>query len=289
MPKNPPIPKANPMGRPLGSKVGKIKPLKGWEVELDPTLPRSKSVVIGRKETSPEERDIRLKGIDHLMSDANVRRHQENLSFHKKLMSSDPVAAKEFAESLKDPFEGLTERQRRLVRLRFRGMSWETAGKMVGISDHTVWQEANAIKAHYEKCGMSVDQNLLVGESLSVFDEVSAQAWQLAMNNEASPGEKIKALQLVLSAKEKQNKLLLDIGVMQKATTKHEHVLSVSPWVEQLQKNDRTQITRNLLESQFSQLDEPLPLEDGDDEVAFARAMAEANNEVVDAEIDDED
>ena len=61
--------------------------------------------------------------------------------------------------------------------------------------------------------------------------------------------------------------------MLQKASTKHEHVLSVSPWVEKLQRNDRTEVTLNLLESQLSVLDEPVPLEDSEVELAYAEAM----------------
>lgn len=278
------IPPKDHRGRPIGYVPNEIVPFQGSRT-LKFLSETDDDTVIGLAKIDDEERKS---APEKLMTDREVRRHHENLSLYNKLMEEDPKEAEEFAATLADPFDGLTDRQKSLVRLRFRGFSWEAAGKLVGLKPRQITTDVKAIKEHYARHGTNVDQDKFVGESITVFEEVAVQAWNVALQKDISPGEKVKALQLVLQATEKQNKLRMDVGILQKATTKHEHVLAVSPWVEKLQSTDRTEITKKLLESQLKELPEPEPLEDGDDELAFARAVAEQTaDDIEDAEYSD--
>lgn len=187
-----------------------------------------------------------------------------------------------------DPFAGLTERQKNIARQRLRGIPVAHIQRQAGITAPTVYKELAAIKEFYAKKGSGLTQDIVIGETVSVYQEVEHKAWEVFVH--AKDGnEKSKALQLVLQAREKQNKLYMDVGLLDKAATKHVHLQAdVSPFIKKWNNDTRIQATTQILESQFTVLESPVSLDDAD-ELGYTPYRSIESNEVEEESSIDED
>ncbi len=164
-------------------------------------------------------------------------------------------------ESLEMP-EDLTDRQKEVLKLRLRGLSQTAIAKVLGISQPVVNRHFKAIRKKMERDGKSINQDVVVGESLALFTEVEQRAWELYYT--AKQKEKLndanKALQLVLSAREKGLTLLMDLGLVKRAAVEHEHKV-VSPLVKQWQDNvaQKKLVVTQVIATQLEELAEPVP------------------------------
>lgn len=188
-----------------------------------------------------------------------------------------------------DPFEGLNDRQKQIARLIIRGMSQRVIAKVLNISQPLVSVELKRIREHYASKGAVIDQNTVVGTSLSVFEEVEHKAWEIFhTSKDPDTGKddvnaKTKALALVMSAREKQNKLLLDLGLLKRQATEHTHTVQVSPFMQQWQHKNKDEAAEILITTTLSTLEEPeLPMLVSSDEDTV-------NQDDIDLEIDDND
>jgi hypothetical protein len=173
-------------------------------------------------------------------------------------LTTAEVASIDLAKTPEDPLQGLTDQQKMIVRLRLRGLTQAAIGKFLGITQARVSQEFSVIKKWQEERGQNVNQPITIGETTSVYEEVEYQAWMLFQES-GEIGEKAKALTLVMSAREKQTKLLMDLGLLKKASTEVKHTLEVSPFLENWKnKEEKKEFAETIIQRQLPALAEPV-------------------------------
>ena len=159
-----------------------------------------------------------------------------------------------------DPYQGLTTRQKTIARLKTRGLSQQAIGDFLEVTQPVISKELKRIRTHYAAKGKHVNQDTMVGESLSVYEEVEHKAWEIYHTGE---GEQTKALSLILTAREKQTKLLMDLGKLRKVGTTHTHSVTVSPLVQSWSSGEAHEAVNVIISSQLSELEAPEPPELG--------------------------
>jgi len=170
------------------------------------------------------------------------------------------------AHNVEDPFNGLTDRQKLIARLRMRGLSQQAIANVVKVSQPYVYKELVAIKSWQIERGRRVDQEEVVGGTASLYEEVEHRAWELYHGAEES-SEKAKALTVVMQAREKHTKLLMDLGLLKKAAHEVNHTLEVSPFVSRFQESGAREFLGNsIVMEQLKALEAPTPdcLEDAE-------------------------
>lgn len=165
----------------------------------------------------------------------------------------------------------LSERQRRIVKYRMRGLTQNAIAQIENISQPMVSKEVRAIRKVFAETGKQVEQDVVVGASLNLYEEIGVKGWELyhkALENQAI-GDANKALATVMAAQEKSVRLLMDLGLVKRAAVEHKH--TVAPFLEQWEARtaDEKQLTvATVIDSQLSELEAPEPpqLMSGDDE-----------------------
>lgn len=162
-----------------------------------------------------------------------------------------------------DPFSGLTERQKRIARLRMRGLSQQAIANLEKVSQPIISQELRKIKDWQAERGANVDQNVIVGSTGTLYEDVEQMAWQMYYTPEISVGEKAKCLAVVMSAREKHTKLLMDLGLIKKASTEVTVKHHISPFLEQWSdKQGKKKLADALVAQDLKALPEPAPDQD---------------------------
>lgn len=184
-------------------------------------------------------------------------------------LPKEAPAEMEIPDSLvtaEDPFNGLSDRQRTIARLRLRNISQGAIAKLLGVTQPLISIELKAIREWQIARGKNVDQAAVVGAATSIYDEVEHQAWQLFYDTEAPSEDKFKALALVMQSREKQTKLMMDLGLLKKASQEITHKLEVSPFLEKWKSGDaKKSFGDTIVSSQLTPLAEPtLDIEDAD-------------------------
>jgi hypothetical protein len=170
--------------------------------------------------------------------------------------------------------DGLTEQQKLIARLRMRGLSQKAIAQVIEVTPARVCQEVKAIREHYITKGGNLDQAALVGESLTLFEEVEQKAWEVFHQDES---KKLRALDTVMNARERQIKLLMDLGILRRAATEHLHGVVVSPVLQALSKEKREAIVATIISTTPGEA--PTPPEEDDDESYIHAITVEADKE----------
>ena len=159
--------------------------------------------------------------------------------------------ADEMADALADPkpdelvvLEGLTDRQQTIVKLKVRGMTQSAIAQLLSITPARVSQEMRVVRHHFAIKGSEIDESAVVGESLTIYEEVEKRAWEVFHTD---GGKKLRALDSVMTAREKQVKLLMDLGLLKRAATSHEHTVSVSPLIKKLSPIQKQEIAARII------------------------------------------
>lgn len=156
-----------------------------------------------------------------------------------------------------DPFSGLTERQKRIARLRMRGLTQQAIANLENVSQTIISLELKQIKAWQAERGGNVEQNVVVGGTASLYEEVEQTAWQLYYAAQ-EVGDKAKALAVVMSAREKHTKLLMDLGLIKKAGQEVKHTIEVSDFIQKWQDGSaKRNLADSLVATQLKALPEP--------------------------------
>lgn len=157
----------------------------------------------------------------------------------------------------------LTDRQQRIFGLRLRNFTQSAIAKVEGVSQPMIAKEIRKIKQVLKEHGRTIDQELVVGEAITVHQEVERRAWEIFFKQkEDKPSAALKALDTVMSARDKTHKLLMDVGAIKKAAVEHEHTMKVAPFVEkfqEMQEADKQDALRNVIEVHMNELEEPEP------------------------------
>lgn len=187
----------------------------------------------------------------------------------------------ELADSLgKDPPEqqtlmkGLTDQQMTILRFKMRGLSQKATANLLKLTPARVSQEMRVVREHYIEKGSDIDQAAVVGESLTLYEEVEIEAWEEVHGKEGS--HKLRALGVVMDARERQIKLLMDTGMLRRAATQHEHKTMISPLMEALLESPEKREAVVATIVQVSEGIEPEPPEDEDYDESIKELEAEA-------------
>lgn len=176
--------------------------------------------------------------------------------------------AETVTEDIKMPTE-LTERQRRIVKYRLRGLTQKAIAGIEQVSQPMIAKEVRKIRKVFAEQGSQIEQNVVVGESVNLFQEIEQRAWELYYKSkDGSAGDANKALNTVMTAREKTIKLLMDLGLIKRAAITHEHNMKLPPfleeWNEKSEEDKRTTISE-VIGTQLPDLEEPTPPELPDD------------------------
>jgi DNA-binding CsgD family transcriptional regulator len=168
----------------------------------------------------------------------------------------------------------LTDKQKQVFKLKLRGFTQRAIGEVMGISQPAVAGHWKAIRTRFAEVGASIDQNQVVGESVSLFQEVEERAWDLFYTAKSAGklGDSNRALATIMTAREKSLTLLMDLGLLRRAAVEHEHHVTASPLIEQWRSGDaqnKMRVTTRVIETQLDPLDEPQPPEDIEDAEFF--------------------
>lgn len=128
------------------------------------------------------------------------------------------------------------QRRKDVLRLRMRGHSYgEIAGKLA-ISINTVKNDLTAVRDENEHAVKSFSQEHFVGETMIVYDDIIARAWEEYFACPAGAKNRITALDLIRATQGDKFKALSDVGLVDKkeAEVKHRHVHEM-PWDDKLQ------------------------------------------------------
>ncbi len=171
-----------------------------------------------------------------------------------------------------DPYAGLTERQQLIARFKLRGLSQQAIAGFLNVSQPVISKEMARIREYLAERGAGIDQDHTVGETCSLYEEIEYKSWEIYTQSK-EPGDKAKALALVMAAREKHTKLLMDLGRLERAGNKTTVEVSVSPLVRSMQQPEQRALVSAVVQSQLSKLEDPAP----------------PNNDITDAEIVDEE
>ena len=158
----------------------------------------------------------------------------------------------------------LSERQVRIVNMKLRGLTQASRATLEKVSQPMISKEITAIKAVYKQQGMTIDQDMVVGESLNLFGEVEQRGWEifhLSKKND-KPGAANSALMTIMAAREKGVKLLMDLGILKKAATEHEHTMKIAPFLEKfkdMQDSEKQAELKSFIDVSLEELEEPEP------------------------------
>jgi DNA-binding CsgD family transcriptional regulator len=155
---------------------------------------------------------------------------------------------------------GLTDQQKAVVQLKLRGFNQSSIAGVLKVSQARVSQEMAEIKQHFHERGSSIDQKELIGESITIFEEVEKEAWKLY--HKLEDDKKLKALDTVMTSREKQVKLLMEVGLIKREISVSEVKITVPDYIQRI--NDPEQ--RRLIANSFVALPagtDPEPPDEG--------------------------
>lgn len=166
---------------------------------------------------------------------------------------SDPAVRK--AEALM--LRGLTDQEKTIAQLRMRGFSQSQIARFLGVTQPYICMKLRKIREHQMQKGTVVDQDLIIGQTTSLYEEIEHRAWEI--HTKGDNADKLKALQLVLQAREKQTKLLMDLGKLDRQGTTNKIEVDLSPIIQKWSAKEAKQVTNNIIEAQLSPLPDPEP------------------------------
>lgn len=158
-----------------------------------------------------------------------------------------------------DPFSGLTERQKRIARLRLRGLSQQAIANLEQIAQPIVSRELKRVKEWQAERGGNVDQNVIVGNTSTLYEEVEQMAWSMYYTPSITIGEKAKCLSVVMSAREKHTNLLMDLGLIKRASTEVKVQHEVSPFLQRWNTAKKQSLATTIVTKELAALPEPQP------------------------------
>lgn len=186
--------------------------------------------------------------------------------------SAEVPADNHLALAAVDPWSGLTEQQKVVQTLFLQGASQKVIGLTIGVSQPRVHGILKEIREVHKANGATIEAEAYVGETRSLFQTIEQQGWKILRKAEAANNTavQIQALQMIKSARLDQTKMLLDIGMLDKAADRVEHSVTVNKSIV----DDWTPVQRQLaakaiIESQLTPLEAPTPPEPDYEDAEF--------------------
>lgn len=207
-----------------------------------------------------------------------TKEQQEAVESVKELVEAvDPGGEALALQDDKDPMFGLTEQQRMIYRMKMRGLAQGQIAKFLNISQPAVSKHLKHIREHMAERGAHINQDVVVGETTSLYEEIEFRAWE-AYHSTKETGEQLKALQLVMQAREKNINLLMNLGRIERAASKSTVEVTVSPLVQKWSSGQAQVAVAKIIEAQLSELPQPEP----------PQLTEGSHEEVLDGEVFDE-
>ena len=157
----------------------------------------------------------------------------------------------------------LTDRQKKIFKYMSRGVSQQALADLFGVSQPMIAKEVRKIRKVFAEKGKALDSNSIIGESVTVYGEVEKRAWALfdQANQDKNISNANRSLATVMAARSAHDKLLMDLGVIKRAPIEHDHSVQMSPFLKKLQEKRRQELSGQVIEAQFTELEEPTPPE----------------------------
>lgn len=172
---------------------------------------------------------------------------------------------KEFEENTPELKE-LSEQQRMILSFKMRGLNQAAIAKILKVSQPYVSKQVKHIRELFQARGKSINQDMVLGETISLYEEVEQQAWMLYSSDKEI--DKLKALSLIVSARKENVKLLMDLGKLERVGTTSEVKLTVSPFLEKWKTSeDPRDIAKTAIVAKLPELEAPEPPEIEDAEI----------------------
>ncbi len=178
----------------------------------------------------------------------------------KNLVTTASELADKMADDSSDQLalmEDLSERQQVIMRFKMRGMSQRATAQLLDLTESMVSKEMKIIRAHYIARGSDANQAAVVGSTIVLFEEIEQKGWEVFHTDES---KRLRALDTIMTAREKQVKLLMDLGHIKRAATEHRHEIEVSPLLEQMSQAKKDQLVEHII--QLSPGIDPTPPEE---------------------------
>jgi len=164
---------------------------------------------------------------------------------------------------VKDPPSELNERQRRIVNYKLRGLTQTAIAQLEDVSQPYIAKQLKKIREVYAAIGRTIDQEQVVGETVSLYSEVEQRAWEMFFKHkDTNPNAANKALDTVMTSRDKSNKLMMDLGILARKAVEHDHKVTVAPFFEEFDSMDeieKQKRLRTVIHGSLHKLEEPEP------------------------------
>ena len=179
----------------------------------------------------------------------------------KKELTGDDLAIVEKETKAITSYAGLSDRQIRIQKLVIRGGTEPVIAKLLGISRASVAKEKAKIRLTNRTKLEALDKEDFMADTISLFEEVEKTAW--GVFSESDGASKNRSLQLILDVREKQIKMLMDLGIIERAAQKQDVNLNFngSPLLENWDVDGRRNFSASIIDAQLTDLEEPEPPE----------------------------
>jgi len=112
--------------------------------------------------------------------------------------------------------EEIEDRRKQVARLRLRGLGYRSIAKILNVGHMTIKRDLEAIREENKRRVSGFEHAQMIGESLSVFEEVELRAWQDYHDADKGSVQRRQFLDVIQNARNNQIKLLTDIGLVSK-------------------------------------------------------------------------
>lgn len=128
------------------------------------------------------------------------------------------------------------QRRKDVLRLRMRGHAYSEIATKMGISVNTVKNDLHAVREENEMQVKGFSQEHFIGETMTVYDDIMARAWEEYFACQPGAKNRIAALDLIRATQGDKFKALADVGLVDKKEqeVKHRHVHEM-PWNDAVQ------------------------------------------------------
>lgn len=187
---------------------------------------------------------------------------------YKKAELTSEILGDTLTVAQKDMLTELTAKQRWVMILKMKGATQDQIATVMGVSQPAISKTLKRVRDHLTARGQSVNQSEVIGDNMSFYEEVEKDIWDIADTRDLEKGEKLKALQVLMSARKDRNKLLMDVGLLTVAPKETIHSVRSTPFIEAMRREKRVdEAVISAISTTHDDLEEPEPpqLEAGDD------------------------
>ena len=132
----------------------------------------------------------------------------------------------------------LSDRRQEVMRLRMQGYGYRSIAEKLDIGHMTVKRDLEIVRKENREKISNFERDHLLSETISVYENVEAEAWTQYRTGGSNPAQKARFLDVVRAARGDQVKLLTELGFLQRAPTEVQHTVKadvISHWTADAQ------------------------------------------------------